>query len=70
MLKKSSVAVAKSRLKTLVTSDRVRCTPGDYENICRELYSSLSRYMELTEDNFKVDIYRTHILITFSGDET
>lgn len=70
MLKKSSVAVAKSRLRTLVTSDRVSCAPGDYDNLCRELHAALSKYLELTEDNLKVDICRTHILITFAGDET
>ncbi len=70
MLKKSSVAVAKSRLKTLVTSDRVKCAPGDYDNLCRELYSALSKYLEISEDDFKVDIYRTYLLITFAGDET
>lgn len=70
MLKQSSVSVAKNRLKSLVISDRVRCAPGDYDNICRELYNSLSKYMELSEDEFRVDICRTHILITFAGDET
>lgn len=70
MLKQSSVSVAKSRLKSLVVSDRVKCTPGDYDNICRELYYSLSKYMELTEEDFRVDICRTHILISFAGDET
>ena len=49
MLKKSSVVIAKDRLKALVVSDRVSCIPGAYENICRELYESLSKYMELTE---------------------
>ncbi len=70
LLKSSSVAVAKSRLKTLLTSDRVCCAPKDYDNICRELFSSLSKYMELAEDDFRVEICRTHILITFAGDET
>lgn len=70
MLKKSSVSVAKNRLKTLVTSDRVNCTPDSYEKICKELYSSLSKYIELTEDNFQVDISRTQIRITFAGEET
>jgi len=69
MLRKSSVAVAKSRLKTLVTSDRVECAPGDYDNLCRELYSTLSRYVAISEKDFKVDICRTYILITFAGDE-
>ena len=43
MMKKSSVSVAKNRLKALVTSDRVQCLPDSYENICRELYETLSR---------------------------
>ena len=55
MLKKSSVAVAKTRLKMLVTSDRVCCAPDDYDNICRELYQALSKYLEITEDDFKDD---------------
>ena len=69
MLKKSSVSIAKNRLKLLVTSDRVQCMPDSYDNICRELYGVLSKYMELTEDNFQVEIERTHILIHFTGEE-
>ena len=53
MLRKSSVSIAKNRLKALVTSDRVFCTPDAYDNICRELYESLSKYMELTEEDFQ-----------------
>ena len=64
MLKKSSVFVAKNRLKALVTSDRVKCTPDSYDKICRELYETLSKYMD-----FKVEIFRTQILISFSGEE-
>lgn len=70
MLKKSSVAVAKNRLKMLVTSDRVCCAPDDYDNICRDIYQALSKYLEITEDNFRVEIYRTHILISLTGEET
>ena len=70
MLRKSSVSVAKDRLRMLVTSARVKCAPEDYDNMCRELYQSLSKYIELTEDNFRVDIYRTEILISFAGEET
>lgn len=70
MLKSSSVSVAKDRLKTLITSDRVKCAPEEYENIRRDLYRSLSRYMELTEDNFSIEICRTYILIQFAGDKT
>lgn len=69
MMKKSSVSVAKNRLKALVTSDRVQCLPDSYDNIRRELYETLSKYMGITEDEFNVEIERTHILISFSGEE-
>ena len=38
MLKNSSVSIAKNRLRTLVISDRVQCTPSAYEHICKDLY--------------------------------
>ena len=70
MLKRSSVSIAKNRLKALVVSNRVQCTPEAYDNICKELYESLSKYFELTEENFQVDIKRTQVIITFAGEET
>lgn len=69
MQKKSSVKIAKNRLRVLITTDRVQCAPGVYDNICRELYGTLSKYMELTEDKFDVDITRNQILITITGEE-
>jgi len=68
MLKKSSVSIAKNRLKNLVTSDRVSCLPESYDMIRRELYHVLSRYIELTEDDFYVEIQRTHIIIHITGE--
>ena len=67
MLKKSSVSVAKSRLKLLIVSDRISCSPVEYENISRDLFQTLSKYLELTEDNFHVEIYRTHIFISYGN---
>lgn len=66
---KSSVNIAKERIKALVTSDRVNCTPESYDKICRELYELLSKYIEFTEDDFRVEITRTHLLINFLGEE-
>ena len=43
MLRKSSVSIAKDRVKALVVSDRVHCTPDVYDNICRERFGSLSK---------------------------
>ena len=69
MLRKSSVSIARDRVKALVISDRVHCTPDAYNNICRELFISLSKYMELTEDDFQVNINRTQVVITFAGED-
>lgn len=69
MQRKSSVNIARDRIRALVTSDRVNCTPEAYEKICRELYEMLSKYIEFTEDDFRVQITRTHLLIDFSGEE-
>lgn len=69
MLKRSSVSVAKDRLRTLVVSDRVHCNPDAYEHICRELYQTLSKYLELTPEEFDVSITRTHIHIKLTGEE-
>lgn len=70
MLKKSSVSVAEKQIET---ADRVRphkLFSGEYENISRDLFQTLSKYLELTEDNFHVEIYRTHIFISYVGEET
>ena len=70
MLKNSSVSIAKNRLRTLVISDRVQCTPSAYEHICKDLYETLSKYMELTEDDFQVEINRSQIVLKIAGEET
>lgn len=69
MLKRSSVSIAKNRLRMLVTSDRVHCIPTAYDDICRELYLTLSKYMEISEDEFHVEINRTQVIISFLGEK-
>lgn len=70
MLKSSSVSISKNRLRALVVSDRVQCTPSVYDHICRDLYQTLSKYVELTEDDFQVEINRSQIVIRIAGEET
>ena len=69
MLKKSSVSIAKNRLKQLVTADRVLCLPNSHDIICKELYNVLSKYIDFTEDDFHIEIQRTRILIHFTGEK-
>lgn len=68
MFRKSSVSIAKERLRNLVTSDRMCIVPESSDIIRNELYRVLSRYIEITKDDFKIEIYRTHIIIHFTGE--
>ncbi|MCI8581623.1 MAG: cell division topological specificity factor MinE [Dorea sp.] len=69
MIKRSSVRIAKERLEALVTSDRVHCKPKEYDLICHELYRTLSKYMEITKEDFQVCITRSAIHIQLTGEE-
>ena len=43
-LRRSSVCVAKERLKSLLVSDRVQCQPDTYDLLCGELYHTIGKY--------------------------
>lgn len=68
MIKRSSVDVAKDRLKVLIISDRVSCKTDDVDTIFHELYRVLSKYIELTPEEFDVIFARDHIHITLTGE--
>ena len=65
----SSVSIAKQRLKVLLISDRVNCTPDNTRKIELELYQTLSKHMELSRDKFKVQILHNAITIYLTGDD-
>ncbi|MEE1038539.1 MAG: cell division topological specificity factor MinE [Eubacterium sp.] len=69
MLKRSSVDVAKDRLKTLIVSDRVCCKPDEYSKINHELFRVLSKYIELTPEEFDVVYTRSYIHINLTGEK-
>lgn len=64
-----SVDIAKDRLKVLLISDRVNCTPDTLEKVRHDLYITISRYMEITEENFDVQMTNSYIYIKLTGDE-
>lgn len=66
--KKSSVAIAKDRLKVLLISDRVNCTPDTFEKLRDELYLTVSKYMEVAPEVFDVEITQTNISIKLMGE--
>lgn len=69
MQKRSSVRIAKDRLRALVVSDRVNCKPEEYDLICHELYKTLSKYMDITTEDFDVAFSRSYIHIQLTGEK-
>jgi len=67
--KTSSVFIAKDRLKVLLVSDRVNCTPDALEKIKLELYKTVSKYIDVSLQDFEVKISRTNIHITLTGED-
>lgn len=68
--KASSVIVAKDRLKVILVSDRVNCTPDSYDKIKLELYRTISKYLDVVQDEFDVQISRTDIHIKLTGEDS
>lgn len=63
-----SVSIAKERLKNLLISDRMQCTPDMVEQLSQDLYHTVSKYMELKPDDFNIEITRTDIHIKYTGE--
>ena len=66
--KTSSVNVAKDRLKALLVSDRVNCTPDAFDKIKLELFKTVSKYLDVAPSEFEVQITRTDIHIKLTGE--
>lgn len=66
---RSSVPVAKSRLRSLLLADRMDCSPRTYETMKKELYCTISKYMEAVPDSFDIHVTSSHILISLTGEK-
>ena len=65
----TSVSVAKERLKSLLVSDRVNCTPDTFEKIHSDLYKTISKYMEIVPEEFDIKMTRSYIHIKLMGED-
>lgn len=65
----TSVSVAKDRIKTLLVSDRVNCTPDTFEKIHTELFKTISKYMEVVPEEFDVRMTKSGIYIKIAGED-
>ena len=54
--KKSSCQIAKDRLKILLISDRVNCSPEMMELIKIDIAKVISNYMKIDSDNMQIHI--------------
>jgi len=57
--KKSSCEVAKDRLKILLISDRVNCSPEMMELIKTDIAKVISKYMKIDTGNMDIQISKT-----------
>ena len=66
----NSVSIAKDRIKALLVSDRVNCTPDTFEKVHTELYKTISKYIEIIPEEFDVKITRSYIYIKLTGEDS
>ena len=59
----TSVDIAKDRIKALLVSDRVNCTPDTFEKIQSELYKTITK-------KFQVKLNRSYIYIQLTGEDS
>ncbi len=69
-VRRTSVQIAKERLKNLLVADRVQCQPDTYDLLCGDLFRTVSKYMKITEENFGVEITRSQIRISLTGEKS
>lgn len=63
-----SVQVAKERLKTLLISDRIQCTPETAEKFTDDMYHTVSKYFEIRQEDFRMQITHSDIHIKITGE--
>ncbi|HIZ82117.1 MAG TPA: cell division topological specificity factor MinE [Candidatus Mediterraneibacter pullistercoris] len=64
----SSVSIAKERLRNLLVSDRIQCTPDAVERLTTDLYHTVSKYMEIEQEDLDIKITRNDIHIRYMGE--
>ena len=55
---KKSCGIAKDRLKQLVLTDRMGCSPEILDMMQRDMVTSMSRYMNIDKDSIEFSISR------------
>lgn len=58
--KKKSSDIAKDRLKILLISDRINCSPQTLNLIKQDLVKSISKYMSVDEEHIEIVLKRNN----------
>jgi cell division topological specificity factor len=59
--KKKSRDVAKDRLKILLISDRLNCSPELMERIKKDIFEVLSKYMQIDSEKMEIQVSKRKI---------
>ena len=59
--RKSSREIAKDRLKILLISDRVNCSPEMMDMIKNDIAKVISKYMKIDAESMEIQITKTNI---------
>lgn len=59
--RKSSGEIAKDRLKVLLISDRINCTPEVMNLIKRDISKVISKYMQIDPDKMEIQVSKRKI---------
>lgn len=57
--RKTSGTIAKDRLKILLISDRVNCSPEMMEKIKQDIADVISKYMKIDKDSMEIQISKS-----------
>lgn len=58
--KKRSGEIARDRLKILLISDRINCSPQTLKLIKQDIIKSISKYMSIDEEHMEIVLKRNH----------
>lgn len=65
----TSVNIAKYRLKNVLSSDRIHCSSDLIEQMRDDIYHTISKYMEIEQNDFDMTLTRRDIYIRYTGEK-
>lgn len=67
--KVTSVHIAKYRLQRVLSADRIQCSTDLIDQMKKDIYSTISKYIEIEEDSFEMTLTRKEMHIRYTGEK-